>query len=137
MSQSIQQMINRASQALNYSYAPYSGYSVSSCLCSEEDHALFTGVNVENSSYGLTICAETSAIVQMVAAGKRQIKSMVILSADNALCSPCGACRQRIYEFSTPETRIHLCNQESALKTLTIAELLPLAFSLQSTCEKK
>ncbi|AHE67325.1 cytidine deaminase [Legionella oakridgensis] len=136
MNQLIKRMINKAHQALSHSYAPYSGYSVSSCLCSEEE-ILFTGVNVENSSYGLTLCAETSAIMQMVAAGKRQIKDIVVLSKDNALCSPCGACRQRIYEFSTPETRIHLCNQDTVLKTLTIDELLPLAFNLQSTCGKK
>lgn len=125
-------MINHASKALQNAYAPYSKYTVGACLCSE-DNSLFTGVNVENSSYGLTICAETSAICQMVAAGQRKIKSMVILAGDNALCAPCGACRQRIYEFSTPETKIYLCNQQTILQSKTPDELLPMAFSLKDT----
>ena len=124
-------MINKAVHALQHAYAPYSKYTVAACLCSE-DGSLFTGVNVENCSYGLTICAETSAICQMIAAGQHQIKSMVILSGDNALCPPCGACRQRIHEFSTLETRIYLCNQSVMLKTMTPDDLLPMAFSLKS-----
>ena len=130
MNETIKLMIYNASQALQHAYAPYSKYSVGACLCSE-DNTLYTGVNVENSSYGLTICAETSAICQMITAGKHQIKSMVILNGDNALCPPCGACRQRIHEFSTPKTRIYLCNQQNILKTVTVGELLPMAFSLK------
>jgi cytidine deaminase len=101
--------------------------TVAACIRSEDD-SLFTGVNVENSSYGLTICAETSAICQMVADGKRQIKSIVLMAGDNALCAPCGACRQCINEFSTPQTLVHLCNQQTVLKTMSIDELLPMAF---------
>lgn len=125
-----QLMIKDASRSLQYAYSPYSNYAVAACICSEDD-SLFTGVNVENSSYGLTICAETSAICQMIAAGKRQIKSMVLMAGDNALCAPCGACRQCINEFSTPQTRIHLCDQQKVLKTMRIDELLPIAFKLK------
>ena len=121
-------MIGNASTALEHAYSPYSKYTVGACLCTE-DNTLFTGVNVENGSYGLTICAETSAICQMVAAGKKKIKSMVVLAGDNALCPPCGACRQRIYEFSTAKTQIYLCDQQSIIKKITINELLPMAFS--------
>ena len=123
-------MINHANQTLQQSYSPYSHYKVGACLCSE-DGTLFTGTNVENSSYGLTICAESSAICQMISAGKRHIKSMVIMAFDNKLCSPCGACRQRIYEFSTSDTLIYLCNQNAILQTLTVDELLPLAFTMR------
>lgn len=123
-------MIDKARQTLQYAYAPYSNYSVSACICTEDD-TLFTGVNVENSSYGLSVCAETSAICQMITAGKQTIKSMVILAGNNALCPPCGACRQLIHEFSTPKTRIHLCDNHNVLKMMTIDELLPLAFSLK------
>ena len=128
-------MIKHASKALQNSYAPYSKYTVAACLCSE-DNSLFTGVNVENSSYGLTICAESSAICQMVAAGQRKIKSMVILAGDNVLCTPCGACRQRIVEFSTSETQLYLCNQQTILQTKTPDELLPMAFCLKDTSGK-
>ena len=125
-------MITTSRIALKNAYSPYSKYSVSSCICTD-DNVLFTGVNVENCSYGLTICAETSAICQMIAGGHQRIKSMVILAGDHALCPPCGACRQRIHEFSTPDTLIHLCNQQDILKTMTIDELLPMAFSLKGS----
>ena len=123
-------MIDSACQGLHHAYAPYSNFSVASCISTEDD-ILFTGVNVENSSYGLTVCAETAAICQMIAAGQLKIKNIVILAGDNVLCSPCGACRQRIHEFSTPSTRIYLCNQETVLKTMTIDELLPFAFTFK------
>jgi len=129
MNETIKQMISHAHQALAHSYAPYSHFTVAACICSEKD-VLFTGVNVENSSYGLTICAERSAISQMIVSGARQIKSIVILAGTNELCTPCGACRQCIHEFSIPETLIYLCNKETILKTMTIDALLPMAFKL-------
>ena len=124
-----QVMITQAFKALDKAYAPYSNFQVGSCICSE-DGSLFTGVNVENSSYSLSVCAETSAICQMVAGGQLKIKSIVVLAGNNDLCTPCGACRQRIYEFSTSDTTIYLCNNQTVLKTMTIDELLPLAFHL-------
>jgi cytidine deaminase len=123
-------MIKEANRTLQYSYAPYSNYAVAACVCSEDDR-LFTGVNVENSSYGLTICAETSAICQMISAGPRKIKSIVLMAGNNMLCAPCGACRQFISEFSTSATRIHLCDKKRILETVGISELLPMAFTLK------
>jgi cytidine deaminase len=132
MDKMAQQMIHNARLALKNAYAPYSHYQVGACICCEDD-TLYTGVNVENGSYGLTICAESAAICQMIAQGRRQIKSIVVMSIDNALCTPCGACRQRIHEFSTPNTAIYLCDQQAILQTTTIDELLPLAFRLKGT----
>lgn len=123
----IAKMISAAHNTLTNSYAPYSKFTVACCIRTDKDN-LYTGVNVENSSYGLTLCAETSAISSMVTAGEQRIKSIVVLAGTNTLCSPCGACRQRIYEFSTPDTMIHLCNKDSVLRSITINELLPLAF---------
>ena len=120
-------MIEQAVTVLPFAYAPYSKFSVASCICTDKNN-LYTGVNVENSSYGLTVCAETSAICNMVTAGEQRIKSIVVLAGTNLLCSPCGACRQRIHEFSTPETQVHLCNATTVLHTFSIDELLPLAF---------
>ncbi|MCP0913504.1 MULTISPECIES: cytidine deaminase [Legionella] len=136
MNDIIKAMIKAASHALQHAYAPYSKFAVGSSLQSE-DGSIFTGVNVENGSYGLTVCAETSAICQMIAAGQRKIKNMVILAKNNKLCPPCGACRQRIYEFCEPETRVYLCDQQTVLKALTVNELLPLAFSLNPPDRKK
>lgn len=132
MDNTVQLMIKEASKILQYSYSPYSHYAVAACICSE-DARLFTGVNVENSSYGLTICAETSAICQMITTGQRQIKSVVLMAGDGELCAPCGACRQFISEFSTPETLIYLCDNMTVLKTIKMSELLPMAFKLKKT----
>lgn len=123
-------MMMQAHKALSNAYAPYSKFTVASCICTE-NHQLFTGVNVENASYGLSICAESSAICSMISSGERLIKSMVVLAGTNLLCSPCGACRQKIREFSTDQTLVHLCNKESVFKTMTITELLPLAFNFK------
>lgn len=123
-------MISEAFKALSFAYAPYSKFTVASCICTDKDN-LYTGVNIENSCYPLGICAESTAICKMVLAGEQRIKSIVVLAGNNLLCSPCGACRQRIYEFSTPSTLIHLCNDNTVLKSFTIDELLPLAFDFK------
>lgn len=125
-------MLTKAKKALPNAYAPYSNFKVAACLRGS-DNGLFVGVNVENCSYGLTLCAESSAIAHMITAGEQKILDLVLLAHNNELCTPCGACRQRLYEFSTPETRIHLCNQENILQTLSIDELLPFAFRLTET----
>lgn len=130
MDKMIAKMISQAHALLNHAYAPYSKFSVACCISTEEGH-FYTGVNVENASFGLTSCAETSAIGSMISAGEKRIKSMVVLAGNDQLCSPCGACRQRIHEFSTSETRIHLCNKDSVFYSMTVDELLPLAFNFK------
>jgi cytidine deaminase len=130
MSDLIRKMIEQARQALHYAYTPYSNYQVASCLSCDDD-SLYTGVNIENASYGLTICAESSAICQMIAAGRKTISKIVIINGEGTLCSPCGACRQRIAEFSNVNTIVHLCNHQSILNSFTIDELLPQVFRLK------
>ncbi|ARG97429.1 cytidine deaminase [Legionella micdadei] len=130
MADRIETMIRKARDVLPNAYAPYSHYQVAACLCTD-DNQFYTGVNVENASYGLTICAEAAAICQMITANKQKIKSLVLLNGADNICSPCGACRQRIAEFSTNETMIYLCNHQSVIKSMTITELLPLAFNFK------
>lgn len=130
MNKTTSKMITEAHNALVNAYAPYSKFTVAACICTDKG-TLYTGVNVENGSYGLTLCAEACALCLMVSAGEQHIKSMVVLAGNNLLCSPCGACRQRIHEFSTPETVIHLCNKDSIFHSMTIEELLPLAFDFK------
>ncbi len=136
MSDLITVMIEKARDILSHSYAPYSHYRVAACI-SSEDGSLFTGVNVENSVYGLTICAESSAICQMIAAGKQKISSVIVINAEGSLCPPCGSCRQRIAEFSQKNTVIHLCSHQSIIKSYTINELLPHAFKLRDINDQK
>lgn len=125
----ITKMIFNAVSALPNAYAPYSKFLVASCIHTDNDN-FYTGVNVENASYGLTTCAESSAICSMVGAGEKQIKSIVVLAGNNQLCPPCGSCRQKIFEFSTSDTMVHLCNKDTILRSISIDELLPLAFHL-------
>lgn len=124
-------MLEIARQTMQNSYSPYSRYNVGACIKTEDDH-IFSGTNVENASYGLSVCAETAAISAMVSSGHLKIKDIVITSQHNdhavSLCVPCGACRQRIVEFSLPTTRVHLADSEGIQKTFTVAELLPEAF---------
>lgn len=127
MDEKINEMIRIAHKALDNSYAPYSNFHVASCIMSANGN-LYTGVNVENGAYSMAICAESSAICQMVSAGEQTIKTLVVLASSEELCPPCGACRQRIHEFSSNETRVYMCNKDGVIKVLTINELLPLAF---------
>lgn len=130
MDKLIESMIAAASKALPNAYAPYSKFKVASCILTTQGN-VYTGVNVENGSFGLTSCAEASAISKMITAGEQKIKSIVILANNNLLCPPCGGCRQRIYEFATAKTCIHLCSQDSVLHSIAINELLPLAFDFK------
>jgi cytidine deaminase len=122
-------MAKLACDAKKNSYSPYSKYRVGVCILSE-DGELFTGCNVENASYGLTFCAEGSAIAKMASAGKRTVKAVAVVGTGDELCTPCGACRQMIREFAAPDTPIYLidANSEKIVDTLTIEQLLPKSF---------
>lgn len=129
MTNEIKELIALTHEALKHSYAPYSKFRVAATIITEDGHR-FTGVNVENAGHSMAICAESSAICNMVAAGGRKIKEIVVLASSEELCTPCGACRQRIFEFSTPKTKVYMCNKNGILQTQTINALLPLAFTL-------
>lgn len=120
-------MLEKALAAREKAYAPYSQFLVGACLLSSNGH-YYTGCNVENASYGLCICAEASAICQMVIHGEQIIKEALIVGTGNVLCSPCGACRQRLFEFAPHDVIIHMGNQQGHLQTTTLSALLPAAF---------
>jgi cytidine deaminase len=132
---SLNSMLEIVQQVVKNSYSPYSKYCVGACIKTEDGH-LFSAANVENAAYPLCICAETAAITAMVSAGYCKIKEMVITGYHQEhptdLCAPCGACRQRILEFASPATRIHLADASGIKKTFTITELLPEAFGPQN-----
>lgn len=122
-------MKNRALDNLLKAYAPYSKFSVGAALLTT-DGEIFDGVNVENASYGLTICAERSAVVNAVAAGKHDFKAIAVACGNGDFCTPCGACRQVLAEFS-PDMDVIMVNSEGETKTVSLAELLPNNFSLK------
>jgi len=116
-----------AERAMGRAYAPYSGFRVGAALeC--EDGTVFEGVNVENSSYGLTICAERAAVVAAVTGGKKQFSRIAIRTEAEEPVAPCGACRQFLSEFAPNLRVLSVC---SGGKTeWTLGELLPAPFHL-------
>lgn len=113
-------------------YAPYSNFKVGAALETASGQ-IFTGCNVENATYGLTVCAERTAIQKAVSEGALapgQLKTMVVATQTDVPVSPCGACRQVIEEFATAETKILLSNSKGKVgASFTQAELLPGAFN--------
>jgi cytidine deaminase len=118
--------------AAQKSHSPYSNFPVGVAILSA-DGKTYTGCNIENASYPEGWCAETTAISHMIMDGKGgtpQIAEVAVLGLKADLCTPCGGCRQRLAEFGTPETKVHLCNQEGIVETVTLGDLLPKSFSL-------
>ncbi|GBM86543.1 Cytidine deaminase [Araneus ventricosus] len=125
-------LLERSRSALSNSYCPYSKFSVAATVLSD-DGRIFTGVNVENASYGLTICAERSAICTAVSEGCRKFKAIVIATgavSDDCI-GPCGACRQFLAEFGT-EWDVYFTRKDGSYKKCTVGELLPHAFVPES-----
>lgn len=123
-----QKLFSLASLAAKNAYAPYSEFAVGAAIYCNNGK-FYSGCNVENISYPVGTCAETGAIAAMIQDGSQTIDEILIFADSNKLITPCGACRQRIAEFSTPNTLVHLANLSGIQKTYTIAELLPNSFS--------
>lgn len=120
-------LIRVAALARERAYAPYSKYKVGAAIRTKRNK-IHTGANVENVSYGLTVCAERCATFAAVAAGEtKDWDAIAIVIGGDALPSPCGACRQVLHEFS-PALRVILATTGGARKATTLAELLPDAY---------
>ncbi|MBE6819281.1 MAG: cytidine deaminase [Ruminococcaceae bacterium] len=127
-----QLLLEKALKTLDNAYAPYSNFQVAAALeCA--DGSIFTGVNIENASFGATLCAERSAFAAALSAGKRQFVRILIIGGTagqiSAFCPPCGICRQFMSEFCAPDFEIVLYNGEQ-FETHTLAALLPKGFLL-------
>lgn len=116
--------------ALNNSYSPYSKFKVSAVL-KTKDGRFFIGVNVENASFGLTNCAERSALYSAYSQGvkKENIEKMLILSSSANIISPCGACRQVMAELMDRDSVVIMCDLNKNFKLIKVKELLPLEFT--------
>jgi cytidine deaminase len=119
-------LIAAARGASARAYCPYSRFAVGAAVLTEDD-AIYAGVNVENASYGLTLCAERNAVVQAVAQGKRQVRAVVVYTPTPQPTSPCGACRQVLNEFGPNADVISVCDGPEILRQ-SLADLLPHAF---------
>jgi cytidine deaminase len=123
------QLIETAQRALSYAYAPYSQFRVGAAVLTEK-RQIFAGCNVENASYGLSICAERNAIATAIMAeggGTIKIKAIAVVNNQDAPCSPCGACRQVIWEFGKDALVIFRGSQ--GWQTFEMRKLLPQGFS--------
>jgi len=120
-------LIEKAIEARNNSYSPYSHFKVGACLITKSGK-MFTGCNIENAAYGPSICAERTAIFKAVSEGERDIEAIAIIGSEaNDYASPCGVCRQVMAEFN-PEMTVILIKNKNDYKVMKLYELLPLYF---------
>ncbi len=117
-----------AERACQNAYAPYSHFTVGAALQTVDDQ-IFVGCNVENASYGLTVCAERNCIASAIAQGVQNIKALVVFTPQKELTTPCGACRQVIAEFMAADAVIGLVNHLGETKQWQVSDLLPAAFT--------
>ena len=125
-----EEMIKLAESASKNAYVPYSKFPVGACVLTDDGN-IFTGCNFENSSFGMTICAERNAIGSAIAAGERKVKAIAIFSPNMYNCTPCGACRQVLLETENRynrNIRILLYGENGTYEVQTVKDLLPLQF---------
>ena len=128
MADTDQKLINAAIAAMGRAYAPYSKFPVGAAIL-DETGAIHIGANVENAAYPVGNCAEASAIAAMVMAGQKRIVKIAVAGGDgDLLCTPCGACRQRIREFAGQDTPVMVCGPDGMQRIFTLGELLPESF---------
>ncbi len=120
-------LVGAAIAAMARAYCPYSDFPVGAAVRTDAG-AVHAGCNVENSAYPQGWCAETSAIAAMVGAGGRRIVEVAVAGTGDALCTPCGGCRQKLREFADPSTPVHVCGPEGVRRSFTLGELIPEAF---------
>lgn len=121
-------LLEQAKHARENAYVPYSNFKVGAALLTE-DGEVVTGCNIENASYGLTNCAERTAIFKRVSEGKNGIRKIAVVADTPRPVPPCGMCRQVMAEFCSPDTKVILGNLKGESKETTVGELLPFSFT--------
>ena len=120
------ELIRAAFKARSFAYTPYSHFKVGAALLAKNG-MVYTGCNIENSSFGLTICAERTAIFKAVSEGHRDFVRIVIAGKSEDYCVPCGSCRQVMMEFA-PEMEVICLNGQGQARSFRLRELLPYGF---------
>lgn len=120
-------LIRLAQTMMVRAHAPYSKFPVGAAVRDEEG-GIHGGCNVENAALPEGMCAEASAIAALVAAGRKRIVECAVAAPGPQVITPCGGCRQKLREFASDETRIHLCGPDGLHRTVTLGQLLPLSF---------
>jgi len=122
------ELIERARKARENAYAPYSKFKVGAAILTE-DGEVYTGVNVENASFGLTVCAERVALFKAVSDGKRSFKAIAVVADTEEPVPPCGACRQVLSEFG--DMKVIMANLKGDVKIARLRDLLPDSFKFE------
>lgn len=122
-----EQLIEKAIAMRDKAYVPYSKFPVGAALLTKSGK-VYTGCNIENAAYPVTLCAERVAIFTAIADGETEFAELAVVADTDRPVPPCGSCRQVMSEFFKPETTIHLTNLHNRLKTVTMEELLPNSF---------
>jgi cytidine deaminase len=130
----LDELKRRAREAAAQAYAPYSGFPVGAAVLG--DGMIYGGANVENASFGLSVCAERNAIFAAVAGGARRIEAVALYTPTPTAATPCGACLQVIAEFG-PDAVILCCCDGSAERRYALKDLLPAAFNAQELGAKR
>ena len=130
----IDKLIHAAKQASKFAYAPYSKFKVGAALLTKSGK-IYSGANVENASYGLTVCAERVALFKAVSEGENKFKALAIYTKTKYFTMPCGACRQVLSEFNQ-NLSIIIVNQDNKILKTTLSRLLPNPFK-KNTLKKK
>ena len=125
-----EELYSEALEAAKSAYAPYSGFKVGAAILTS-DGEIITGCNVENISYGGTMCAERIAVFKAVSCGKIGFSKIAVASLSDCDCTPCGMCRQVLSEFSKDGTLEVIFKVDGVLKTVALSELLPYSFNFK------
>jgi cytidine deaminase len=120
-------MLSLARTMMARAYAPYSNFQVGAVV-KGANGKLYGGCNVENAAYPVGNCAEASAIAAMVGDGETRIVEALVMGPEGQICTPCGACRQRLREFAASDLPIHLADPTGVKQTVTLGDLLPMSF---------
>lgn len=125
------ELISEAKKARKSSYSPYSNFKVGAALLAKSGK-VYTGTNVENSSFGLGVCAERLALFKAVSSGEKDFTKIAIIASGEKPITPCGLCRQVLFEFS-PNMKVICSNLKGKVKRFTLKQFLPYPFK----CKKK
>ena len=123
------QLYDAAQLIVKNSYSPYSKFPVGAAILLD-DGSIYSGCNIENASFSLTMCAEAVAIAKAIDKKIFTITHALVLAPKMPFCPPCGACRQRLLEFSTPNTIIYLSDTDTNIQSHKLSVLIPASFSL-------
>ncbi len=125
------QLFKAAREVMARAHAPYSKFLVGAAILAGDGN-IYRGCNVENASYPEGWCAETSAISSMISSGQTKIVEIAVIAEKMPGVTPCGGCRQRIAEFASADTPVHLCDENGVMETIKLGDLLPRSFSFDS-----